>query len=155
MPMKPIPFPRWRDHHGQEIKDYISQVVAWVEAHPKGEIYVGCDSKVRGSLVKYSTVICLWDVGRGVREIYKNETEKAPPDSYTRLWNEVTRAVEVADSLKDVAHITVHVDINSNPKYRSHQLYDASIGLITSMGFKGAGKPFSWAASCGAHRHCQ
>ncbi len=153
--MRLITKPCWRDHSGKEIENYIHEVSLWFEAHPRGEIYVGCDSKVRGAVVKYSTVICMWNVGRGVREIYKNETETAPPDSYTRLWNEVTRAVEIADSLKDVGRITVHVDINSNPKYRSHHLYDASIGLITSMGFKGAGKPFSWAASCGAHRHCQ
>lgn len=153
--MKLIKEPCWRDYHGREIKDYEALVAEWLYTYRHAELYVGCDSKVRGRWVKYSTVICLWVVGRGVREIYRNETEKAPPDSYTRLWNEVTRAVEVADNLKDLGKITVHVDINSNPKYRSYQLYDASIGLITSMGFKGAGKPFSWAASCGAHRHCQ
>lgn len=145
----------FRDHHQQEILDIRQYVTNWLRAFPNGELYVGCDSKVRGSTVKYSTVVCLWKVGRGVSEIYRNESEPRPEDSYTRLWNEVTRAVEVADMLKDFARITVHVDINSNPEFRSHQLYDASIGLITSMGFKGAGKPFSWAASCGAHRHCQ
>ncbi len=145
----------FRDYSGIEVSDIRTYVSHWLKTHSQGEIFVGCDSKVRGNRVKYSTVICLWDVGRGVNEIYKNEIEKRPKDSYTRLWNEVTRAVEIADILKDLGHITVHVDINSNPKYRSHQLYDASIGLITSMGFRGAGKPFSWAASCGAHRHCQ
>lgn len=147
--------PYFRDHTGIEVSDIATYVSHWLRLHPEGEIFVGCDSKVRGSRVKYSTVICLWNVGRGVNEIYKNEVEQRPKDAYTRLWNEVTRAVDVADSLKDTGKITVHVDINSNPKYRSHQLYDASIGLITSMGFNGAGKPFSWAASCGAHRHCQ
>lgn len=147
--------PPFRDPIGTEVIDIKSYVSHWLKNHPQGEIFVGCDSKVRGTRVKYSTVVCLWNVGRGVNEIHKNEVEKRPKDAYTRLWNEVTRAVEVADALKDLGRITVHVDINSNPKYRSHQLYDASIGLITSMGFKGAGKPFSWAASCGAHRHCQ
>lgn len=147
--------PLFRDHTGKQITDVRSFVTDWLTIYPKGEIFVGCDSKVRGSKVKYSTVICLWKVGHGVSEIYQNQIEDRPKDSYTRLWNEVTRAVEVADYLKDLARITVHVDINSNPKFRSHQLYDASIGLITSMGFRGAGKPFSWAASCGAHRHCQ
>ena len=154
-PMKFIKNPCWRDHSGSEVQNYLQRVETWLNSHPNGEIYVGCDSKVRGNWVKYSTVVCLWNVGKGVSEIYRNETEKAPPDSYTRLWNEVTRAVDVADSLKDLGRITVHVDINSNPKFRSYQLYDASIGLITSMGFRGAGKPYSWAASCGAHRHCQ
>ena len=153
--MKFIHHPCWRDHEGNEIPDIRKLVSHWLVRFPKGEIYVGCDSKVRGPLAKYSTVICLWNVGRGVHEIYKNETIHAPKDEYTRLWNEVTRAVNVADVLKDLGHITVHVDINSDPRFRSYQLYDASIGLINSMGFQGAGKPHSWAASCGAHRHCQ
>lgn len=153
--MKIIHKPCWRDHEGTEVKDCRKQVEFWLRKYPKGELYVGCDSKVRGNLVKYSTVICLWNVGRGVYEIYKNETIQSPKDEYTRLWNEVTRAVDVADTLKELCHITVHVDINSDPQYLSHQLYDASIGLITSMGFRGAGKPHSWAASCGAHRRCQ
>lgn len=153
--MKPSQQKYFKNYNEQPIEDVTSYVRSWLSQNPEGEIFVGCDSKVRGNRVKYSTVVCLWNVGKGVSELYKNEVEQKPKDAYTRLWNEVTRAVEVADILKDISHITVHVDINSNPKYRSHRLYDASIGLIKSMGFKGAGKPFSWAASCGAHRHCQ
>lgn len=153
--MKPAQEKYFKNYNEQPVEDVTSYVRSWLNQNPEGEIFVGCDSKVRGNRVKYSTVVCLWNVGKGVSELYKNEVEQKPKDAYTRLWNEVTRAVEVADILKDISHITVHVDINSNPKYRSHRLYDASIGLIKSMGFKGAGKPFSWAASCGAHRHCQ
>lgn len=153
--MKLTQNPVFRDHSGIEIPDPTHFVKSWLKRHPKGRIFVGCDSKVRGDKVKYSTAICLWNIGKGVHEIYKNEVIAKPHDQYSRLWGEVTRAVEVAEKLKDLGEITVHVDINSNPKYRSHQLYDASIGLITSMGFQGAGKPFSWAASCGAHKHCQ
>lgn len=153
--MKPVHQINFKDCSGQSVEDLSTYVDSWLKQNPQGEIFVGCDSKVRGNRVKYSTVVCLWNVGKGVSELYQNEVETKPKDSYTRLWNEVTRAVEVADILKDISHITVHVDINSNPKYRSHRLYDASIGLIKSMGFKGAGKPYSWAASCGAHRHCQ
>lgn len=145
----------FRDHRGQAVPDPAAYVKKWLEGHPNGRVYVGCDSKVRGERVKYSTAICLWDMGKGVSEIYRNELENRPPDRYTRLWSEVTRAVDTAELLRELGPITVHVDINSNPEYRSHQLYDASMGLITSMGFRAAGKPYSWAASCGAHKHCQ
>ncbi len=145
----------FRNHIGEEINNVKAYVALWLRKNPRGKIYVGCDSKKRGEIVKYSTVVCMWDVGHGVSEIYKNEKITAPKDRFTRLWNEVTRAVEVADEIRELGDIHVHVDINSNPSFKSHQLYDASIGLITSMGFKGAGKPFSWAASCGAHKHCQ
>lgn len=147
--------PQFIDHQNQIISDTRQFVQSWLREHPQGRVFVGCDSKVRGDLTKYCTAICLWNIGRGVSEIYKNEVVPTPPDDYTRLWTEVEKAVAAAEKLKDLGPITVHVDINSNPKYRSHKLYDASIGLINSLGFEGAGKPFSWAASCGAHRHCQ
>lgn len=153
--MKLTTAPVFRDYRGREVVDPKAYVAQWLAAHPRGRVYVGCDSKVRGKKVKYATAVCLWDLGRGVSEIYKNEVIPTPPDEYTRLWGEVERAVETASLLRDLGEITVHVDINSNPQFRSYQLYDASIGLIRAMGFEGAGKPFSWAASCGAHRHCQ
>ncbi len=153
--MKPIPNPVFRNYLGKEIKNIKSFVEQWLKNHPGGEIYVGTDSKARGKWVKYSTVICLWDVGKGVAELYKNEVSPKPRDTFSRLWEEVTKAIEIASELKSLGKITVHVDINSNPKYRSHRLYDASIGLLNSLGFEAAGKPFSWAATCGAHRHCQ
>lgn len=153
--MKPIPNPVFRNYLGKEIENIKSFVATWLEKHPYGEIYVGTDSKARGKWVKYSTVICLWDVGKGVSELYKNEVSPKPHDAYARLWEEVTKAVDIASELKSLGKITVHVDINSNPKFRSYRLYDASMGLINSMGFEAAGKPFSWAATSGAHRHCQ
>ena len=139
----------------QRIDNVCSYVKNWLDTHPNGKIYVGADSKVRGEIVKYATAICLWDVGRGVSEIYRNICLPKPKDRYSRLWNEVTLAVEVAEKLRSLGDVTVHIDINSNPAFKSHQLFDASMGWISSLGFKAAGKPYSWAASCGAHKHCQ
>ncbi|WP_421751231.1 ribonuclease H-like YkuK family protein [Croceimicrobium sp.] len=153
--MRAIPNPVFRSSDNKVITEPRAYVAQWLKMHPRGKVFVGCDSKVRGHHTKYSTAICMWDIGRGVSEIYKNEVVQTPPDQYTRLWTEVEKAVAVASELKGLTSITVHVDINSNPRFRSHQLYDASIGLISAMGFEGAGKPHSWAASCGAHRHCQ
>lgn len=153
--MKNTPATPFRDHRGQTVHSVSSYVQNWLKKHPQGKVFVGCDSKVRGQEVKYATAVCLWNIGKGVQEIHRNERMPKPNDRFSRLWGEVTRAVAVAESLKELTAVTVHVDINSNPKYRSHQLYDASIGLITSLGFEAAGKPHSWAASCGAHRHCQ
>ena len=145
----------FRDYSGRQIDDIKAYVSAWMKEHPKGEIYIGADSKVKGNFAKYAVVICLWDVGKGVREVYTHVHIPKPPDSFSRLWHEVTQAVEIAEQLKDLGKITVHVDINSNPRFRSHQLYDASMGFITSMGFNAAGKPYAWAATCGANKHCQ
>lgn len=151
-----IQYITFRTGKGKPVEDFIGFVESWLTQHPKGEIYVGTDSKTRGNQVKYSTVICLWDVGHGVCEIYANQWVPRPPDRYTRLWDEVTRSVNIAEKLKPLGkQIHVHLDINSAPGFASHQLYDAGIGLATSMGFVAAGKPDAWAATSGANRHCQ
>lgn len=145
----------FRTSHGVAVKDLRGFVENWLHEHPRGQIYVGTDSKTFGEKVKYSTVICLWDVGRGVWEVYCNHVVERPKDRFTRLWNEITLSVEVAERIKGIASITVHMDFNSNPKYPSYQLYDAGMGLVQSMGYKGEGKPDSWAATSGANRRCQ
>jgi predicted RNase H-related nuclease YkuK (DUF458 family) len=94
-------------------------------------------------------------VGYGVWEAYANFKLPRPKDRFTRLWHEVAFSVKVAEKLKDLGNIHVHMDYNSDPKYPSYQLYDAGIGLVQSMGFTGAGKPNAWAATSGANRHCQ
>lgn len=145
----------FKDNAGRRVSDVRTYVENWLAVHPRGRIFIGADSKVKGDYVKYAIVICLWDVGRGVSELYAHLTMPRPADSFSRLWNEVTKAVEIAECIKDLARIEIHVDINSNPGYRSYQLYDASMGFIKSYGYDAAGKPFAWAASCGANRHCQ
>ncbi|TVR80228.1 MAG: hypothetical protein EA412_04765 [Chitinophagaceae bacterium] len=145
----------FKNHYGERIINVQEFVVSWISIHPEGQIYVGTDSKVRGDIVVYATVICLWDVGRGVHEIFKTEIMKRPPDLYTRLWTEVSKAIEVAEILREIKPINVHIDINADPRYNSNRLYDASIGLINSLGFIAAGKPYSWAATSGANRHCK
>lgn len=147
-----IPFRNYRQEIVAKPRDFVAQ---WLLQYPQGKVFVGCDSKVRGKLTKYSTAICLWNPGKGVQEIFRTEVVPTPPDDYTRLWTEVEKALETAGVLKGLAPLTVHVDLNSKAQFRSNRLYDASIGLIRAMGFEGAGKPHSWAASCGAHRHCQ
>lgn len=145
----------FRTSQGMEVPDIRQYVRAWLREHPEGKIYIGSDSQVRGTDVKYSTVICLWDVGHGVWEAYS--TIKIPRlyDRFSRLWNEVQRSLEVAEMLKDIGDVIVHMDFNSDPNYASYKLYDAGMGLVKSMGYEAAGKPDSWAATCGANRHCR
>lgn len=146
----------FKTSYGKPVADVKNFIEEWLAQHPGGRIFVGTDSKVFGEKVKYSTVICLWNVGTGVWEVFRNFAVPNPEDRFTRLWNEVTISIETAEIIKDVTpNIEVHMDFNSNPKYPSFQLYDAGMGLVTSMGYQGAGKPHAWAATYGANRHCQ
>lgn len=145
----------FRTPSGIVLDDIRVFVRAWLREHPRGKVFIGSDSQVRGGDVKYSTVVCLWDVGHGVWEAYSTVKVPRPKDRFSRLWNEVQRSVEVAELLRDITDVTVHMDFNSDPQYPSYQLYDAGMGLVRAMGFEAEGKPNSWAASCGANRRCQ
>jgi predicted RNase H-related nuclease YkuK (DUF458 family) len=145
----------FQNSQGHRIADVVTFVENWKNTHRNGRVFVGTDSKVKGAFVKYSTVICLWDVGKGVKEVYRNFIFKNPKDRFSRLWNEVMMSVQVAEKLQHLGAIHVHMDYNSNPNFPSYSLYDAGMGLVNSMGFIGAGKPLSWAATSGANRRCQ
>ena len=147
--------PTFKNAHGTPILDVRAYVKNWIKENPGGEIHIGCDSKRRGGNIKYSVSICMYYVGNGVHEIYTTETVLSSTDNFSRLWNEVERAVSLAEFLKEIGEIAVHVDLNHDNRYLSSKLYEASMGFIQSLGFKAIGKPYAWAASHGAHQHCQ
>lgn len=141
---------------GTVVLDPLRYVNDWLLKHPKGEIHLGCDSKVKRSYVKYSVAICMREIGRGVHEIYGTKTDPLPKDRYSRLWEEVNLAVKVAHNFDAIpSPIFIHVDLNKDPNYFSNSLYEASVGFIKSMGYNALAKPDAWAASSGAHSHCQ
>lgn len=146
----------FRTSAGNRVTNVVGYVSNWMQLHPQGQIHIGADSKKRGARTKYSVSICLWERNYGVHEIHHTEILKNYPDDFSRLWEEVQRAVNIASSLTGVsANIRVHVDLNNDPKYFSNKLYEASMGFISSFGFQAIGKPDAWAASAGAHKYCQ
>lgn len=146
----------FRTSEGNRVTNVVGYVHNWLQAHPSGQIHIGADSKKRGERTKYSVSICLWEKGYGVHEIHHTEVIKNYPDDFSRLWEEVQRAVNIANSLRSVStDIQVHVDLNNDPRYFSNKLYEAGMGFISSLGFTAVGKPNAWAASYGAHKYCQ
>lgn len=145
----------FRKRDGTPVRDIGAYVGEWLKQHPNSEVHVGCDSKTRNDTIKFSTVICMREIGKGVHEIHRNEFERHLGDKMERLWREVSKALKIAEELKEIASITIHVDLNSDEKAKSHSLYDASIGMIKGMGFKALGKPYAWAATSGANKHCE
>ncbi len=137
----------FRKIDGTPIKDVGSYVRDWLKEHPNSEVHVGCDSKTRSETIKFSTVICMREIGKGVHEIHCNEYERYRGDKMDRLWREVSKALSIAEELKDIASITIHVDLNSDEKAKSNRIYDASIGMIKGMGFDALGKPHAWPAT--------
>lgn len=150
----------FQNRNGIKIENVLEYVKRWLDDHKQSNIYIGCDSQETNNRITYVTTICLYENGRGAHVIYKKEYEpkenKTRTNMYTRLWNEVTKSIDVANVLKCLNKpITVHVDYNSKQNEKSNQLYEAGIGYAKSMGYDAVGKPEAWAASNCADNYCR
>jgi hypothetical protein len=144
---------KFRTRQGMVIHNLKEYVENWISDKPNAEIYIGCDSQTRDKKIDYAVSVCMYEPGKGGHIINKKETESMKPNNYMRLWEEVNKSVIVADILKGIDRkITIHVDYNSNPNEKSHELYDAGIGYAKSMGYEAAGKPHAWAATHAADK---
>ncbi len=77
-----------------------------------------------------------------------------------RMMVEVARSIEVAYALSGVFNthqvdMEVHVDINTDPMYKSNDALREAIGYITGMGFAFKAKPEAFASSCCANKVVQ
>lgn len=127
------------------------------------KIYVGCDSKrYKDGRVKYATVVILHINGKhGARIFSFIDTEKdynKASNPRMRLVLEAYKAVDIASELVDVVGDRVfelHLDLNSNPKYKSNTAVKEALGYVLGvLGFSAKLKPDAWASSTAADRLC-
>lgn len=125
-------------------------------------IYVGCDSvrfKKNGVwYARYATVVIVHFATRHGAAIYHHvEVQPDYGNLRQRLMFEVMLATNAALDIIDVVgerHLEIHLDINSNSKYKSHVAMAEAIGfVIGNAGIRPKVKPDSWAASH-ASDHC-
>lgn len=139
---------KFKTRQGVVIDDLRQYVLDWMVDKPEVELFVGCDSQEYTNTIDYAVSVCIYEVGKGGHVISKRTTHALTSNNNMRLWEEVNKSIEVAEELKDLGKkITIHVDYNVNPKFKSNELYEAGIGYARSMGYEAAGKPDAWAAS--------
>lgn len=145
----------------RDVKEYVKE---FLETNPTTQIHIGCDSQAAGrNEVHYAISVCLYIPGNGGHVINKKlklekNLSRDGKVSYEKLWNEVELAVAAAEELSEVidAHeLTIHIDYNVKATAGSHDLYDAGMGYVSSLGYKALGKPSAWAASKVADKYCR
>jgi predicted RNase H-related nuclease YkuK (DUF458 family) len=134
------------------------------DSHFNSTILVGCDSKRKSDMISYATVIIIHfggatkGTGKGARVFKQIETEPAYMSCKhgirSRLMSEVYKAGEVALKIKPMCggrDFEVHVDINPDPRHKSHIAYSEARGAILGyVGQEPIFKPDAFAASCAA-----
>jgi predicted RNase H-related nuclease YkuK (DUF458 family) len=122
------------------------------ESPEDSSVYIGCDSVAnkRKKNARYSVVVVVHKSSHKGARVFHNSF--ILPDYgilKTRLLNEVGASMEAADIVLDVLghrHLEIHLDINSDPKHKSHVALKEAIGWVQGMGYDVKAKPDSWAA---------
>ncbi|MCB0790178.1 MAG: hypothetical protein H6595_03005 [Flavobacteriales bacterium] len=121
---------------------------------PTTEVLVGTDSHNRADHTIYITTVVLRFRQNGAQVIYRKDRAERITDLWTRLWGEVERSIAVAEHLSHDGGVHVEridLDLNSDPRYASHRIYQAAVGYVRAQGYDTRTKPdmviASWAAN--------
>jgi predicted RNase H-related nuclease YkuK (DUF458 family) len=136
---------------GGEKIDNISDYILDIMIHnPHGQIYIGCDSKVKEKATQYVLVVVIRYPNKGAHVVYATQRGKkfGKADMEQRLWTEVGYAVNMGLYIRDKMSypIEVHIDISPNPKDKSHKLFKAATGWLSGTGLEHKEKPDAFAA---------
>jgi hypothetical protein len=156
---------QWRKLNGQKIGRPIEVEVTDVIASERAmghelKVCIGTDSQVKGRDTEFATVIVFIRKGKGGFMFIRNETSRQKMSIKERMLVEVGKSIEVAYALCNIfsrysVDMEVHVDINTNPSFKSNDALKEAMGYIMGMGFAFKAKPDAFASSSCANKVVQ
>jgi len=123
------------------LKDHAQK---YLTANPACEVHVGCDSQNMSGVTIYVTTVVFRHPREGAHVIYKKEKVDCIKDIWTKLWAETERSVDLANHLSQdlgIAVSQIDLDYNTDPAYKSHSVYTAATGYVSSLGYATKAKP--------------
>ena len=152
----------WRRFNGQPIEEPIVSVVEKTiqEETEKGfrlKVCIGTDSRVKGGIIEFATVIVFLREHRGGFMFISNSKVKGKMSIKERMIQEVAKSVDVAYNLcslldKYDVELEIHADINSDPGFVSNSALRDAMGYVLGMGFVFKAKPDAFASTCCADK---
>ena len=156
---------KWRKLDGTRIKRSIEDEIRSVLVREKEmghelKVCIGTDSQVKGSETEWATVIVFIRKGKGGFMYIHNEVTSKRMSIKERMLKEVAKSIEVAYPLCRLftvydVDMEVHVDINTNPGFKSNDALKEAMGYIMGMGFAFRAKPHAFASSNCANKVVQ
>lgn len=139
---------QWKTVDGTKIVDAAKAIEEACRGVRK--IYVGTDSQQDGMRTQFVTVVVIHEAGKGGRAFYTKETVPRIKSLRERLlkevWMSVQLAIEVSPFIGEESELEVHVDVNTNTKFKSAAYVKEVTSLVVSQGFNAKLKPEAWAA---------
>ena len=149
---------QWKTLGGEKIADMSSFLRE--ELRNGGKlVHVGTDSQQNVRVTEYVTVLVVLTPGKGGRVFYAKERVPRIRALRERLYKEVWMSTELAMELNatpdiggigammDGNELTIHVDANPDPKFKSSSYVHELAGMVVGQGFNVLLKPDSWAAT--------
>lgn len=145
-----------------DIQDYVSYLIT---KDRTTNISVGCDSKQLRYKTQYAiTVVAHSPVYKaGAHVVFTRFKVDKIRDRFARLWKEceyIAETAEIVDSkLRSIGYIRpdkkdnmfklveVHLDLNPDAKWGSHNAYGPAVNMFKGMGYKTVAKPKAYASS--------
>jgi uncharacterized protein len=156
---------QWRKLDGTRIKRPIEDEIRSVLVREKEmghelKVCIGTDSQVKGLETEWATVIVFIRKGKGGFMYIHNEVTRKRMSIKERMLREVAKSIEVAYPLCRLftvcdVDMEVHVDINTNPGFKSNDALKEAMGYIMGMGFAFKAKPHAFASSNCANKVVQ
>lgn len=126
--------------------------------------YFGTDGQnlgTRGTSFVQCIALHIYDecgVGKGGRVFYIRFVERKHDIRFTRLLREAELTIKLMSKISPVFDElgipwVPHVDINSDPRWPSHEAYKVCKGWFEGLGAPAVFKPDAWVASIVADRH--
>ncbi len=153
---------QWRKLNGEKIRIPIEDEVRNTIEREKAlghelKVCIGTDSQVKGKETEFATVIVFIRKGKGGFMYICNETTLQKMSIKQRMLTEVAKSIEVAYPLCNIfsrysVDMEVHVDINTNPNFKSNDALKEAMGYIMGMGFAFKAKPDAFASSSCANK---
>jgi predicted RNase H-related nuclease YkuK (DUF458 family) len=153
---------QWRKLNGEKIHISIEDEVRATIAREREmghelKVCIGTDSQVKGKDTEFATVIVFIRKGKGGFMYICNDTSLQKMSIKQRMLVEVAKSIDVAYALCNIfsrycVDMEVHVDINTNPNFKSNDALKEAMGYIMGMGFTFKAKPDAFASSSCANK---
>lgn len=121
------------------------------------KVCIGCDSQVKGKMTEFAIVIVILREKKGGFMYFTLHRKVSNMTIKERMITEVNMAVQLAYELcptldKYPVGLEVHVDINTDPNFKSNVALKEAMGYILGMGYIFKAKPDAFASSYCADR---
>ena len=156
---------QWRTLSGRiistSIEDELMEIIAKETAMGNQlKVCIGTDSQVKSKVTQFATVIVFIRKGKGGFMYIHNQITTQKMSIKERMLVEVAKSIDVAYPLCRIFNrfsvaMEVHVDINTNPNFKSNNALKEAMGYIMGMGFVFKAKPDAFASSSCANKVVQ